>query len=108
MGMPDDRKSDDNRSAEAVGRRLHTLRMALGYASKQGAFARVLGITQQAWNNYESGRRKISVDQALLVMDITGVTLDWIYCGHSAGVPLALSERIAKARDLQQIQELHA
>lgn len=60
----------------------------------QASWCRLAGIEPQAWNNYETGLRRISLDQAFKVCRITGVTLDWIYRGVAAGVPVELATRL--------------
>jgi transcriptional regulator with XRE-family HTH domain len=73
----------------AIAERLILTREALGL--KQAAFARLVGIEPQALNNYESGLRRISVDQAIKICAATGVSLDWIYRGLASGLPVNLA-----------------
>ncbi|WP_377830304.1 helix-turn-helix domain-containing protein [Bradyrhizobium lupini] len=54
---------------------------------KQADWCRFVGIGPQAWNNYERGINRISIDQAIKVCAATGVSLDWIYRGITAGLP---------------------
>jgi transcriptional regulator with XRE-family HTH domain len=77
------------REVDAVAERIRLTREALGL--KQAAFARLVGIEPQALNNYESGLRRISVDQAIKICAATGVSLDWIYRGLSSGLPINLA-----------------
>ena len=79
--------------AIAVARRLWLTRKALGV--QQSAFCRLTGVSTTAWNNYERGIRRISIDEALKVCAHTGMTLDWIYGGIRQGLPLSLAEGIA-------------
>jgi transcriptional regulator with XRE-family HTH domain len=61
----------------------------------QATWCKLVGIEQQAWNNYERGRKRISIDQALKVCRFAGVTLDWIYRGvPSASIPLELAMKV--------------
>ncbi|CAH1671889.1 helix-turn-helix transcriptional regulator [Chelatococcus asaccharovorans] len=60
----------------------------------QVQFAQMVGLTQQSWNNYERGRRRIDLDQAFRLCAVTGVTLDWIYFGDRSGLPLRLAQMI--------------
>jgi transcriptional regulator with XRE-family HTH domain len=61
----------------------------------QATWCKLVGIEQQAWNNYERGRKRISIDQALKVCRFAGVTLDWIYRGVPSGsIPLELAIEI--------------
>lgn len=78
-----------SRDRKAIAERLKLTREALGL--NQAAFARLTGIEPQAINNYETGLRGISVDQAIKICAATGVSLDWIYRGLSAGLPINLA-----------------
>ena len=60
---------------EVIGARLKALRKAMGYDQTR-AFSLALGISEQAWSNCESGRRRISLDEAMKVIARTGVSLD--------------------------------
>lgn len=80
--------SDGGDSVEDIARRLVTLREALGH--KQTAFARLIGVTQSAMNNYEQALRRPQLDVAQRIVARTGVTLDWIYLGNRSGLPAHL------------------
>jgi transcriptional regulator with XRE-family HTH domain len=56
----------------------------------QDAFAETLGITQPAWSQFESGRRRITLDVAATLAERYGVTLDWIYFGEASSLPIRL------------------
>ncbi|UWU73054.1 helix-turn-helix domain-containing protein [Bradyrhizobium huanghuaihaiense] len=58
---------------------------------KQADWCRFVGIGPQAWNNYERGINRISIDQAIKVCVATGVSLDWIYRGQLSGLPIELA-----------------
>jgi DNA-binding XRE family transcriptional regulator len=77
------------RDVDAIAERLKLTREALGL--KQAAFARLVGLEPQAVNNYETGLRRISVDQAIKICAATGVSLDWIYRGLASGLPVNLA-----------------
>jgi transcriptional regulator with XRE-family HTH domain len=79
--------------AEIIGARLRALREALGY-KRARAFCEVVGITEQAWNNYECGRRRISLDEAMKVVARTGASLDWIYRGLEHTLPVNVAEKL--------------
>jgi len=70
---------------QEIGDRLKATREAL--QKTQASWCRMVGIEQQAWNNYERGRRRISLDHALKVVKATGVGLDWIYRGIAKDLP---------------------
>jgi len=79
---------------DEVADRLRCLREATGYTHSAAAFARWLDITEQAWNNYERGRRRIELDQAMKIVTRTGVSLDWIYRGLEHTLPVNVAERL--------------
>ena len=64
----------------SVGRRLSTLRHALGLTQRQ--LAANLNITGPRWANYEVGTSRIPVDVALQLVEKWEVSLDWIYYGN--------------------------
>lgn len=76
-----------------VSERLRQLRAALGISQAQ--LCRRSGIEPNAWNNYEKGRNRISIDHALKVKRTFGVTTDWIYQGDLSGVRSDVAEKIA-------------
>jgi transcriptional regulator with XRE-family HTH domain len=81
-------------SVEAIGDRLKATREA--FRMQQAAFSRMVGIEPQAWNNYERGAKRIAIDQALKVCRATGVSLDWIYRGMSAQLPVNLATSLVE------------
>lgn len=82
-------------SLPAISARLKLTREAMGFSQAQ--WCRLVGIETPAWNNYETGLRRISVDQALKVSQATGVPLDWIYRGlMSAGLPMNVQTELQK------------
>jgi transcriptional regulator with XRE-family HTH domain len=86
------RRKIEQSGIDAIAERLRLTRQALGL--KQAAIARLTGISTQAWNNYETAKYRISVDQALMVCRTIGVSLDWIYRGDMNGLPLRIATRI--------------
>lgn len=78
-----------------VSERLRQLRTALDISQAQ--LCRRAGIETNAWNNYEKGRNRISVDHAIKVKRTFGVTLDWIYHGDMGGVRADIADKIAAA-----------
>jgi transcriptional regulator with XRE-family HTH domain len=77
----------------AIAHRLKLTYQASGERSK-AAFCRRVGISSQAWNNYESGINRISIDQALKLTSALGVSLDWIYRGRTFGLPVEFYNRL--------------
>lgn len=76
----------------AVGGRLGQARAALG--KNQAEISRVMGVSYQAWNNYESGRRPLDIVLASQLCERFGLTLDWLYRGELAGLPFEIAEEI--------------
>jgi len=83
-----------------IARRLMALRTALGL--NLTAFSRRTGIPMNTLSNYESGLRRPELDKAVMVVNATGATLDWIYLGARAGLPGHLLEKIAPFLGRQQ------
>lgn len=70
-------------SKEAIAIRLEITRLALGFPT-QVAFTKAMGsrITPQRWNNYESGRDRLTLNVGLDVCrKFPSVRLDWLYRG---------------------------
>jgi transcriptional regulator with XRE-family HTH domain len=80
-------------SVSAISGRLVALRRALDYENAS-AFARTVGLGVSALQNYEAGLRRPDIDQAILICRATGVTLDWIYQGLTAGLPHHIETRL--------------
>jgi len=86
----------------AVTTRLVLLRQ--WQADSAAEFCRKTGISTSAWNNYETGDRRINLDTAIVLCERFGVTLDWIYRGRIAGLPHELMTFI----DASKKQGVHA
>ena len=63
---------------------MRALRRALEH--NQRTFCELIGMSQQAWNHFENGRRAPTAKDGVKIAKKTGVTLDWIYCGDSEGL----------------------
>ena len=79
-------------SPEEIGKRLKRLRKALG--KTQAEMAELVGISKRAWGLIEKGARRINVGAALRLCDLYGLSLDWIYRGNIAQLPLNLIEKM--------------
>lgn len=79
-------------SLQAIAARLKILREALDL--NQASWCRLIGVETNTWNNYERGRRRISVDEARRVRTSTGATLDYIYEGDAGALPVQLAMKI--------------
>lgn len=90
-------RHDRDNSLDTVAGRLKRTREA--FKMNQADWCRLVGIETQAWNNYESGRRRISIDQAIRVCQATGVTIDWIYRGlMNSSLPPQVQIELQKKR----------
>lgn len=77
----------------AIAARLKFFREAM--FPSQVALSQRTGIETNTWNNYESDRNRISLDQALILCRTTGLTLDWIYRGDASGLPMRIADALA-------------
>lgn len=84
---------------QEVGRRLRYLRKSLGLV--QPALAQQINVARTRWNNWEVGVGRIPVDAAAQLVQIYGVTLDWIYLGREAGMPYELLMKIRDVADAE-------
>ncbi|PVE22075.1 hypothetical protein DC522_23250 [Microvirga sp. KLBC 81] len=78
---------------EIIGGRIRLLREALGYDQAR-AFCQFVGFSDQALYNYETGKRRISLDEAMKIVAKTGASLDWIYRGVEYSLPVHLAEKL--------------
>jgi len=80
-------------SLDAIAERLIALRELSGL--KQNLYAKSLGITPTAWNNWERALQRISIDAARKVYQHTGVDAHWIYDGDTRLLSPAKSAELA-------------
>lgn len=69
-----------------IGRRLAGLRAAYGAGLSKQEWAQRNGFNPTQYHNWESGLRRIPVDQAERLCDTYGLTLDWVYRGRRDGL----------------------
>lgn len=81
--------------AEIVGRRIEIVRQAKNFET-QTEFADRLGVSKSRLNNWMAGGILLPVDFAIQIKKLTGIPLDYIYCGELSGVPADLSLTISK------------
>lgn len=67
----------DVASAANVGRRVYWLRSYLGL--NQTEFAASIGVAQSNLSNWETGRQRLSINEALKISGIYNVPLDFLY-----------------------------
>ena len=75
-----------------IGSRLLAIRRAFSDLSQKDWAARH-GFSATRYNNWETGIRRIPVDEAVVLADLYGLDLDFIYRGRRSG----LSENASKA-----------
>lgn len=78
--------ADGGKSLKDIGRRISALRQVMQL--NKTAFAELIGTSQPAVSQYESGVRRPELDVALRIRLRTGVTLDWLYEGDRSGLSL--------------------
>ena len=72
------------RSPRSIGERLMLTRNVFGMT--QTEFGKGAGIKKSTYNQYEKGKERPSLDEAIKLCDKYGITLDWIYLGDSRGL----------------------
>lgn len=78
---------------------LRDLRIALDLS--QAEFAARADLTPSLYNMYETGKRRLTLDSALLIRQAFDVPLDYLYGGHPAGLPARIRRRLpGRVRDL--------
>ena len=91
--------ADGGKSLQDIGRRITALREALNL--NKTAFGALIGTSQPAVSQYESGARRPELDVAQRIRMRTGVTLDWIYEGDRSGLPLRLATELPDLSERQ-------
>ena len=84
------------RSMKAIGERLRVTREALGLS--QATFAKAAKVSASAYNQYERGRMRPAIDQAIRLCEGHKLTLDWIYRGDPSGLKYSLADQIIRLR----------
>src|SRR3990167_2935888 len=81
-----------------IGLRLATIRLALDYKD-QTAFAKRANLSQNRYNQYETGARPITLDAALKLKKAFDISLDYIYTGDRRGLPQGLLSALLADRE---------
>lgn len=79
---------------QETGNRLRRLEAASGLNGARLASLTQNRIRQSRWTEYCQGKRLITVEAALELHKLTGVTLDYIYRGDLSGLPQRLISAI--------------
>lgn len=82
--------------AKDVARRLLRSRRAL--ALDQEVFGDGAGLSQPRYNQYETGRRLLTLAAAMALCERYNLTLDWLYRGDPSGLPYRLTEALRTTR----------
>lgn len=77
-----------------IGARLEAVAMARDLTGAEITRRSNGKILQSRWTEYTQGSRRITVDAAVLIYQMTGATLDYIYRGDESGLPKSLVERL--------------
>lgn len=87
---------DDTGNLQAdVARRLARTRAALGMRNQQD-FGKRAGLSQPKYNQYETGKRLLTLEAALALCTTYNLTLDWLYRGDPSGLPYKLATELAR------------
>jgi transcriptional regulator with XRE-family HTH domain len=87
---------DTHDLSKNVARRLIVTREALGL--NQTEFCETASLSQPRYSPFESGKRRLSLDAALALVETYNLTLDWFYRGDPSGLPSHLATNIRALR----------
>ena len=85
----------DPNTIPLIATRLRVLREAV--AENQAEFCRRVGISQTAWNNYERGRARLSINAATKIREALKIPTDWIYYGDTVVLEAVTPHDIVEA-----------
>ena len=94
------RKNWDGTGMDAIGRRLALTRHMLGL--QQNEFCDRAKIAANTYNQYEKGRKRPSISNAIKLCEAYHLTLDWIFLGDPSGLRYEDAEAIQKMRAARQ------
>ena len=89
-------KRIDEETLEAIGQRLALTRQVLGL--QQNEFCERAKIAPNTYNQYENGRKMLSVRNAIALCEAYHLTLDWIFRGDPSGLRYETADAIKAAR----------
>lgn len=78
-----------------IAERLLLLR-ELKFTDNASEMARSVGLSPQRWYNYETGRRILDLDTALVVIEEHGVDFNWLYAGNMKGLDGSLARALKR------------
>lgn len=76
----------------AIGRRLALTRQVIGV--QQNEFCERARIATNTYNQYERGKKRPSLENALKLCETYGLTLDWIYRGDPSALRYSMADAI--------------
>jgi len=76
-----------------TAKRLELTRIALGFES-QVDFCKEIRVQKNVYNPFEKGKRRISLGIAMKIRRRFGISLDWIYCGDPASLPVHVYRKL--------------
>lgn len=82
--------------ASDVGRRLSLARRALNL--NQQEFGVRAGLSQPQYNQFETGKRRLTIEAAMSLCHVYSLTLDYLYRGDPSGLPYRLADAINNLR----------
>lgn len=97
-GLPERKALPPETQRSHVGLRLKLAREAMDLRPVD--LCRAVGIKPNAYSQYESGARRINIEDALRFKIVLGVSLDWIYAGDVGKLDLELALKIRELQDL--------
>jgi transcriptional regulator with XRE-family HTH domain len=86
--------------AKTTGKRLRQLRE--DHNLKQREAAKLADILDTKWSEFERGKRLITLDPAIRLRERFGLTLDWIYFGHTAKLGVTKQTISTDLKDIVQ------
>ena len=78
--------------AKMVARRLAAARKALGLSKAE--FADMIGIDRSSYTKIENGVKPLLPPAAIVIFQLYGVDLNYIYLGQVGGLPSSLSSKV--------------
>lgn len=82
--------------ARDVARRLAAARKALGLDQEE--FGAGGNLSQPRYNQYETGRRLLTLSAAMALCERYNLTLDYLYRGDPSGLPYRLADKVKSPR----------
>lgn len=83
-----------NTHPSAIAVRMKLTREALSLRPVD--ICRLTGIAPNAYSQYESGGRRINLDDGMRWAFALNLSLDWLYCGKMGALPLDAADKLRK------------